>query len=254
MDRQEYLQALSLGSEIERSLVHHQYYLQFSSPALERLVLDTFGFNRLKEAYATDRHFNNIPLKQWDNLLPVFKKMVDMQKIKSLGEGLSLSTCVCVLKNIAQVLVDRDDPALVEPTTKWTEKVFFGERKDDLSSIFIRPPSWDCGWYWGFGYLGNNCEHYHLSEYANGRSINMYDALLVDYELNPKIADNLWKFCELSLTAYSLKTAAGVLVRGGSHMTTNPVADIIKNPAEVDRINKQVLPAIFDAIAEIIQD
>lgn len=254
MNRQEYIQASSIDSATERSFIHHQYYMQFSNPALERLVLNTFGFNQLKKAYAIDRHFNNIPLKQWDSLLSVFKQLVDMQKIKSSGEGMSLSTCVCTLKNIAQALVERDDPALVEPTTKWVKDIFFGERKDDLSQIFIQQPSWDCGWYWSFGYLGNYREHYHLHGYANGRNINMYDALLADYQLNPKIANNLWKFCELALTAYSLKTAAEVLGRGGSHMTTNPVADIIKNPAEVDRINKQVLPAIFDAIAEIIQE
>lgn len=99
MNRQEYMQSPSEA--------HHQYYLQFNNPALEGLVLHTFGLDRLKEAYATDKNLNNIPLRQWDDLFPVFQVLVDRRKTKELGEGMSLSTCVCILKNIAIHLIDR---------------------------------------------------------------------------------------------------------------------------------------------------
>ena len=167
---------------------------------------------------------------------------------------------------------------------KGSEKVFFGDRKADNVRIYLSKPSFDCGWYWGFGYLGNSREHYHLHEYAEkdhhlkledgsfkllteARNMSMYDALLEDYKLNPDILgpiDRLtsWKFnmyprlytfCELALTAYALKEAAEVLGRGGSHMTKNPCAVIIKNPEEVKRINEIVLPTIFNQIAELIE-
>ena len=137
--------------------------------------------------------------------------------------------------------------------TKWTKKVFFGTRKEDGKKIYLSPPSWDCGWYWGFGYLGNRDEHYHLSGYQDGRNINMYDALSGDYDLNPLIAKDVWSFCELVKTAYTLKETAEVLGRGGSHYTTNVCADIVKNEDEVKRINEIVLPAIFDAIGKILK-
>lgn len=133
------------------------------------------------------------------------------------------------------------------------EKEFFGVRKKDGAKIYISKPSWDCGWYWGFGYLGNKNEHYHLHGYQNGRNINMYDALKQDYDLNPKIEADLWKFCELVLCAYALKETAEVLGRGGSHMSQNPCADLIKNPDEVKRINEIVLPAIFNEIQNILK-
>lgn len=133
------------------------------------------------------------------------------------------------------------------------QKHFFGTRKDTGEEIYLSAPSWDCDWYWGFGYLGNKYCHYHLSGYQNGRNINMYDALLADYNLNPKIKANLWEFCELVLSAYTLKEAAEVLGRGGSHMTTNPCQDIIINKDEVKRINEIVLPAIFNKIEAIFQ-
>ncbi len=140
------------------------------------------------------------------------------------------------------------------------EKNFFGIRKADKSRINITSPTWDCGWYWSFGYLGNKNEHYHLSSYSDGRNISMYDALLADYELNPILLGNadkfgsfsrLLAFCELSKTAYTLKETAEVLGRGGSHYAQNPCKDIIINKAEVERINKIVLPAIFAEIDKL---
>jgi hypothetical protein len=128
------------------------------------------------------------------------------------------------------------------------DKIKLGTRKSDNRVIYISRPKWDCGWYWGFGYIGNRDEHYHLSSYANARNINMYDALLEDYDLNPKIKKHLWDFCELVKTAYVLKETAEVLGRGGSHYTKNVCASVIKNSDEVTRINEVVLPAIFEQL------
>lgn len=149
------------------------------------------------------------------------------------------------------------------------ERFFFGTRKSDNVKIYLSKPSWDCGWYWSFGYLGNKNEHYHLDSYrtvnhylkledgshkfiTEQRNKCMYDCLLEDYTLNKNIEKHLWTFCELFTTAYSLKETAEVLGRGGSHMTTNPVADVIKNEDEVKRINEVVLPAIFKEIETLI--
>jgi len=135
----------------------------------------------------------------------------------------------------------------------WNTKIFFGINKETNERIYLDKPSWDCGWYWGFGYLGNKDCHYHLSSYKNGRNINMYDALITDYDLNAKIKENLWEFCELVESSYVLKETAEVLGRGGSHYTTNVCSDIIKNEVEVKRINEVVLPKIFDALYKIIK-
>lgn len=137
-------------------------------------------------------------------------------------------------------------------STKWLTKVELGKSREDNKDIYLDAPQWDCDWYWSFGYLGNKNCHYHLSGYQDRRNINMYDALKADYILNPKIEDNLWLFCELSLTIYSLKETAEILGRGGSYMTTNPLASIIKNTDEVLRLNSIVIPACLDKLFEII--
>lgn len=143
----------------------------------------------------------------------------------------------------------------MKPTTLWRNQVFFGRRYGDGANIALSAPSWDCDWYWGFGYLGNHDEHYHLKNYQQPphsydvkRNINMHDALLEDYDLNDRIKNNLWTFCELSLTIYTLKETAEVLGRGGSHMTNNPCKDVIINTDEVTRINNVVLPTLFDTM------
>lgn len=138
-------------------------------------------------------------------------------------------------------------------STIWTDKIFLGKALGGDRDIWLHAPEWDCGWYWSFGYLGNKNFHYHLSGYQKGRNINIHDALKGDYDLNPKIEDNLWVFCELSLTIYALKNAAEVLGRGGSHLTPNPMRDIIKNETEVLRLNSIVIPACLDKLYELIR-
>lgn len=134
------------------------------------------------------------------------------------------------------------------PTINGPDKVYFGTRKDDDTTIYISKPTFDCEWYWSFGYLGNKDCHYHLKAYqekdivltdncgkthiiTEKRNINMRDALLKDYNLNKKIEANLWQFCELALTIYALKEVAEIFHCGGSYITTNPGKDLLKNNA-----------------------
>lgn len=134
-------------------------------------------------------------------------------------------------------------------TTKWTESHYLGKRKEDRKRVYIIAPTWDCNWYWSFGYLRATGERFHLRKYVNGSWI---DTLERDYNLNVKLRDDkLWKFYELATTAYRLKEAAEILGWGCSNVTENPLAEVIKNQAEVNRINQIVLPQVFDAINEI---
>jgi len=131
--------------------------------------------------------------------------------------------------------------------------------------IFLSPPSWDCDWYWGFGYLGNSQCHYHVDGLTThewydvekkcfrSEKMNLFDGFKKHFGDSLKVTDKqLWTLCELFKTFYALKETAEVLGRGGSHYTTNPIADRIKNPAEVQRINEIVLPELFDEIYKIL--
>lgn len=136
-------------------------------------------------------------------------------------------------------------------TTKFEDNIFMGE-SGGLEEYLVAP-SWDCDWYWGFGYLQNEGIHHHLDKLNKDK--NMFDAIKDYYgdTLNDVLKEDkkLWIFCELMQTFYTLKETAEVLGRGGSHYTTNPIKELITNQKEVERINKIILPALFDEIYKL---
>lgn len=134
------------------------------------------------------------------------------------------------------------------------EKVLFGVDNESKENIYISKPTWDCDWYWSFGYLGNKNCHYHLSGYSRGRNINMYEALLADYKLKPAIKENILAFCELSKTIYALKESAELFGRGGMHYTKNPFAADIKNVDFTKHINDVLLPKVIQGLWDLVNE
>lgn len=148
------------------------------------------------------------------------------------------------------------------------KKIYLGKNGDGESRgrIYLSPPSWDCNWYWGFGYLGNNHCHYHVSglktiekynfeaKVHTTENVNLFDGFKRQFgdTFIVKEDKDIWTLTELFETFYHLKETAEVLGRGGSYQTTNPIADLIKNTEEVSRINEIVLPHLFDEIYKIL--
>ena len=118
--------------------------------------------------------------------------------------------------------------------------------------IYLSAPTWRGGGYWGFGYLGNDYEHYSLRGYRNNRTIPMPEALQADYVLSSKIEESLWEFCELAQDIYALNDMAQMLECGGSRTTAALLRHLIKNPDEVLRLNSIVIPACLDKLYELI--
>jgi len=151
----------------------------------------------------------------------------------------------------------------VQTISSYPAKILIGKR--DGKNIYLSSPSWDCGWYWGFGYLGNNDCHYHVDGLTKHENYNfetksfqyeftnLFDGFKKHFGNSLIVRDSqLWKLCELFKTFYVLKETAEVLGRGGSNYGNNPCSDIIKNTDEVERINKIVFPEIFEAIYKIL--
>ena len=131
--------------------------------------------------------------------------------------------------------------------------------------VFIVRPTWDCGWYWGFGYLerwkgrkGDIDFHTHInvefSENGESHRCNWYEGMrhLLDkgdvFENDTK----RWQFLEIVKTIYNLKMTAEVLGRGGSHYADNPLSDEIYNPIEVRRINEDLIPKLIDEMYKVL--
>ena len=83
---------------MNKECTHQDYYLQFATPALRSTVIDRIGLQRIVES--TDPHFNDIPWRQWYNLLPFVKSMA--KSLKPAGDYLTLAGAVCICKAIAE--------------------------------------------------------------------------------------------------------------------------------------------------------
>ena len=122
--------------------------------------------------------------------------------------------------------------------------------KLDGEKVWLAPPSWDCDWYWGYGYIQNKNLHTHFNMLDN--NANLYDAIQKRFDGTFSLqGSNLWTFCELLQTFYTLREIAEVYSRGSSHYTSNPLADILRNPEEYKRINEKLLPKIFIEIDKL---
>lgn len=153
-------------------------------------------------------------------------------------------------------------PELVREYPKYV-KIGTSSRWD--GDMFIECPSWDCDWYWGFGYLErwNNRTrdidfHTHMDscfrENKDGRSCNWFDGMkdLLDGGDVFTSDKDRWRFLEVVNTIYKLKETAEVFGRGGSHYTNNPCSELIKNHDEVRRINCELIPALIDEMYKIL--
>ena len=122
--------------------------------------------------------------------------------------------------------------------------------KLDGEDVWLPPPSWDCGWYWGYGYIQN--DKLHTSFKRLDTNDNLFNAIQKRFDGTFTLQDNkLWAFCELMVTFYALKEITEVYDRGGSFYASNPLADIIRNHEEVKRINETLLPKIFIEIDKL---
>ena len=97
------------------------------------------------------------------------------------------------------------------------EKIQLGTVNNE--NIFLSPPSWECNWFWGFGYLGNaNC-HYHLSGLS--KDCNLFKGIKNHFGDSFIIKDDkdIWTFVELIQTFYHLQESAEVCHSGGCLLT-----------------------------------
>jgi hypothetical protein len=120
--------------------------------------------------------------------------------------------------------------------------------KIDNENIYLSKHSWDCDWYWGFGYIGNSKSHFHI------------DSLLNEvWEVN-KIFTNAtltqsawWITRELFHQAYGLKQAAAIYRRGANQVISTGLTDSILSSSKEDQINadlEKVLDTLWDYLTD----
>jgi hypothetical protein len=136
----------------------------------------------------------------------------------------------------------------------------------DGEYVYLKKASWDCDWYWGFGYLRiytNNTEptrskdiaaHFHFDgEFLNGPR-HAHD-MFINYFAETVLTDSeVWQLCDYMKSFYTLKAAAEVFGRGYSHYTESAKLETLKYPEMVETINHVMLPALFEKIEKLLTE
>lgn len=117
-------------------------------------------------------------------------------------------------------------------------------------------PSWDCGWYWGFGYVmqytNNTSSHEHIdSSFLCENVVNLYDAKQL-HKTSFSYVEG-WKLTELFRQFYLLKEMAAFAgrERPNCHIASSVVAHGALSSWS-GHINKVMIPAITEAIITIL--
>lgn len=162
----------------------------------------------------------------------------------------------------------------------YTKKAQYGERRP----IYLTGFSWDYGWYWGGGYIGNKDLHTHFDGCflgcpdSRGHSLgSFYDpwtpagkytteenikrmkngaAVWEDLEfflddVPEHIAKNWWRIKDLYKQFYAYKEAAECFRHGG-HCTSEGRKPEELVPGMADAINKHIETVIIPAITEAL--
>lgn len=135
--------------------------------------------------------------------------------------------------------------------------------------LFLVEPSWECGWYWGFGYIETYTNNRHPERSRDIASHNHFNYLFGNifgtnctfYDgfkniiIDSTLSDNeLWKLCDYMETFYCLQETAEILKRGYSHYIEKAKLNIVKDEAYAERINKVILPELFKHIEDLFKE
>ena len=95
----------------------------------------------------------------------------------------------------------------------YPKSIFIGINNDE--KIYLSAPSWDCGWYWGFGYLGNKNCHYHVDGLNAKENINLFDAFKKHFGTSLVVRDSqLWTFFKFSYSSLLIVSVQKVAFSG----------------------------------------
>ena len=127
----------------------------------------------------------------------------------------------------------------------------------DNEKVWLQEATFDCDWYWGIGYIEiYNSSFTDINTHSHFNYLFLNDNIhkgYIHYFKDSTLNDNeIWLLLEYMKTLYTIRTYADTLTRGGSHITSNPLNDIIKNNDELERINKVLIPTILQNVHNLL--
>lgn len=161
---------------------------------------------------------------------------------------------------------------VVLPKEKHSSKGYFLGINSYNEFVYLQKPSFDCDWYWGFGYIqtykyktSRDFEgHSHWDSEIVGKT-EQYDSEKQAWVLSEHkhhLRDNKnwlqftitekesWELADLMQSYYTLKKVAEIYHTGISGLTSGKLS--LKDSKQEHEINTVTLPAIFQRIDEIL--
>lgn len=130
----------------------------------------------------------------------------------------------------------------------------YNPEKNDLfilgEDLYIEKHSWDCNWYWGFGYLSAEGLHTHASVFVEQLLWHSNEQVFENSIF--KNSNDFWIFKDLLKQAYVLQEAAEIYQYGG-HCITSPKTEIIKNDRRAKMINID-LSKVLDKLWQFLEE
>lgn len=164
-------------------------------------------------------------------------------------------------------------------TEAFGKKIYLLGMDTDNKNVWLEAPRWDCGWYWGFGYIERYTNNQYPEKSSDIISHSHWDMEIIGkreyYDIdkqcwrvpdqyihhlneNPEIQGSVlsdresWELADLMASYYTLSKAAELYNRGGSHLTTTKIQNLMKSAINYNNINKIDLPRIFERIDQIL--
>lgn len=136
-----------------------------------------------------------------------------------------------------------------------TDTIYLGSI-EGTGKVYLSKHSWDCEWYWGFGYLGNRNCHFHISSLIdtpadNSHPTNWYDPQL-HFDTTWINQEQWWILRDLFIQAYAFK-AASAAYRSGGHQTEDAAPHRIKSKYMEDQINED-LETLLNTIWNLLHE
>lgn len=154
-----------------------------------------------------------------------------------------------------------------QTTVAFNKKIYLLGADETGTKYWLAAPSWDCNWYWGFGYVetytNNNYpnrsrdinSHQHFdSLFLNDSKVNAFDAFREFFKETTLDQKEIWLLTDYMHSFYTLKDAARILGAGYSHMTEKAKLSEVQGTEMAKEINEKILPAIFKQIDILLSD
>ncbi len=132
----------------------------------------------------------------------------------------------------------------------------------DGINYWLEAPKWDCGWYWGFGYIetysNNNVPNRAKDIDSHSHAHKFMSEYFTEWNGSKPILSNKtfndsegWELSELFEQFYFLRSAAENFGRGKCH-TSDTKINTWKKPELVKEINDKLIPEVTARILEIL--